>query len=310
MRKYLRIIFGLIIVLITVSYLAINYAIENILPYSAIRPARVTKEQILRDYASLTSPSSIGLEFSDFNITVEDSINLKGWFIPSQSKPSRGTIFLLHGIASCKNSMLPFAKLLSSEGFNCVCYDSRANGESGGLNCTFGYYEKSDLSKYIDSTIIRFPKSAPYGVFGNSLGAAVAIQAMSVDKRLVCGIAESPFANLRDVIHDYFARMFLFKINSIPDAALKYTEQIAHFQIDSVQPSLSAKMITQPTMIIHGLEDKHISSIYGKKVFNNLSSKEKYWYPIANGTHYNLSSIGGSEYNKRIVEFYKKYLVE
>ena len=305
MKKHYRLILGIIILIVILGYWGINYAIVNVLPYSAIRPSRCTKENLIKYNSGIISPKDLGLKWTDFNITVQDSIKLKGWFVYSNQKQSLGTIFLLHGIASCKATMLSTAELLANNGFNCVLYDSRANGESGGINCTFGYYEKGDLSSYIDSTITRFPNSVPYGVFGNSLGAAVAIQTMAIDKRIVCGIAESPFANLREVIHDYFARMFLFHINYIPDAALKYTEQIAHFKVDSVQPVLAAKDITQPVMIVHGLADKHISSIYGKEVFDNLKSKNKIWYPIEKGTHYNLTQVGGEELKNRIINFYK-----
>jgi len=310
MKKYLRIIFLTITILILISYFAITYAIRFIIPYAPIRPIRIPKELYLKDPNGLKNPSSVGLDYSDFNITTEDSIQLKGWFIYSQMKPARGTIFLLHGISNCKNSMLPMAKMLSEEGFNCVCFDLRANGESGGLNCTFGYYEKKDLSRYIDSAVVRFPGSAPYGIFGHSLGAAITLQTMADDKRLVCGIAASPFASLRNIIRDYFARYTMVRFDSIPDKALIYTEQIAHFQIDSVQPALSAKSILQPMMIIHGLKDKNISPSHGKEIFNNLSSKEKIWYPIGGAGHNDLPYVGGSEYNKRIIEFYKKYLVK
>lgn len=310
MKKYFRIIFLVIIVFAGISYLTLNYFIKNYLPYSAIRPNRITKEQVLKNYEGLLTPASIGLSYSDFNITVEDSIKLIGWFINSQIKPSKGTIFLLHGIGSCKNAMLSTVNMFASEGFNCVCYDSRAQGESGGLNCTFGYYEKKDLSIYIDSVTIKFPNSAPYAVFGHSLGAAIAIQAMAEDKRIVCGISESPFANLRETIHDYFARITFFRISWISDEAMKYSEQIAHFNVDSVQPVLSAKKIFQPTMIIHGSDDINISPKYGKEIFNNLSSIEKIWYPILGANHDNLSYIGGSELNKKIINFFDKYLKE
>lgn len=310
MRKHLRIITGIVILLVAISFIAIEYEIKNILAYSAIRPSRISKEQIQKKYGNYITPAAIGLDYSECNITVEDTIKLKGWFIPSRHKQRKGTIFILHGIGSCKNALLPFAKILSQEGFNTVLYDSRANGESGGLNCTFGYYEKRDLSRYIDSVSIRFPDSQPYAVYGNSLGAAVSIQSLAVDKRLVCGIAESPFADLRNIVRDYFARMFLLRINYIPDRALKYTELIAHFQVDNVRPVVSAKYISQPTMIIHGLSDEYISSSYGKMVFNNLSSKEKIWYPIENGNHYNLAKIGDAYYRNKIIAFYNKYLIK
>ena len=133
---------------------------------------------------------------------------------------------------------------------------------------------------------------------------------MAIDKRLVCGIAASPFADLRQIIHDYFAHIIFVHINWIPDEALVYTERIAHFPIDSVRPAESAKLITQPTMIIHGLADKKISYTYGLEIFNNLSSKDKLWYPIPGGGHDNLPKIGGAEYYIKIVEFYKKYLTD
>lgn len=283
-----------------VLFLILDYAIKNVLPYSSIRPSRCTDNFI--------DPFAAGVDWRNFDITVEDTIKLRGWFISSRIKPAQGTIFLLHGIASCKKAMLPMAKLLTSVGFNCVLYDSRANGESGGLNCTFGFYEKKDLSVYVDSTFVRFPGSQPYAVYGHSLGAAVAIQTLAIEKRLVCGIVASPFADLRQVIRDYFAELIHFHVDFIPDAALKYTERIAHFSVDSVQPAISAFNITQPTMIVHGNLDRKISVVYGRQVFENLNSSQKEWYLISGGDHNNLSNVGGAEYELRIVTFFKKYV--
>ncbi|HEX9656560.1 MAG TPA: alpha/beta fold hydrolase, partial [Bacteroidota bacterium] len=179
MSKPLKIAFVILLLLVVVVYFGVNYATEHILPYSPIRPSRCTAETLSKYYDHVLTPSAAGLDWTNFDITVEDTIHLRGWFVNSKANPAQGTIFLLHGIASCKPTMIPTAELLPSQGFNCVLYDSRANGESGGLNCTFGYFEKQDLSAYIDSTIVRFPNSKPYGVLGNSLGAAVALQAMA-----------------------------------------------------------------------------------------------------------------------------------
>ena len=82
--------------------------INNYLAYSPIRPTRVTLNGI--------TPSKLNLKYSDFNITVEDTISLKGWFIFSKSTRPKGTIFLLHGIGSNKVAMLENAKMLASNG--------------------------------------------------------------------------------------------------------------------------------------------------------------------------------------------------
>lgn len=290
----------IVIIIISAVYIGIDYAIANVLPYSAIRPARIILKGI--------TPASFNLKADNFNITVEDTLKLRGWFIYSDIQPARGTIFLLHGIAASKAMMLPTAKMLAHEGFNTVLYDSRANGESGGINCTFGFYEKYDLSSYIDSAIVRYPGSSPYAIFGHSLGGAVTIQALAHDKRLVCGIAQAPFAELKQTIRDYFSRMAFIRFNYIPDEALLHSEKIANFSADSVKPADAARKITQPVMIIHGLEDNYIYPEYGKKIYCNLASKQKEWYPVTGAKHNDVSHTAGDEWNRKFIEFYTKHL--
>jgi pimeloyl-ACP methyl ester carboxylesterase len=287
----------------------VNYAIENVLPYSPIRPQRCTAAEMARFTPDLLSPAAFTSRWNEFDITVEDSIRLKGWFIHSTVQPARGTILILHGIASCRIAMLSDAKISVQNGYNCILYDARANGESGGLNCTFGYYEKHDVSAYLDSALVRYPGCGPFGIMGDSFGAAVAIQALAIDKRLVCGVAESPFSTLREVIHDYFRQMFHLPVDFIPDAALKHSERIAHFVVDSVRPVDDARRILQPTMIIHGEADSKISPEYGKRVFDNLASPNKELYLIPMAGHDDLAAVGGSEYQRRILAFFNRHLI-
>jgi uncharacterized protein len=309
MKRAIRIVLVLTVVLAVAAVVGVNYAIENVLPYSPIRPHRVTRDEMALYTPHLLSPSDIPARWEDCDITVEDSIRLKGWFIHSTRQPARGTILILHGIASTRIAMLADARICVGNGFNCILYDSRANGESGGLNCTFGYYEKHDVSGYIDSALARYPDSAPFGILGDSFGAAVTIQAMAIDPRLVCGVAESPFASLREVVHDYFRQMFLVPLNAIPDAALRNSERIARFAVDSVCPACDARRVVQPTMIVHGEADNKIAADYGRQVFDNLASPNKELYLIKNAGHNDLAAVGGSEYRDRIVQFFLKYMV-
>ena len=308
MRRFLTVTLVLLIFLLSAAFFGIDYAVKNVLPYSPIRPQRITPEDIARSFGGPLTPSTFGLEWSECDITVEDSIHLCGWFIKSKQQPAKGTVFFLHGIGSSKEFLLPMAVDVAMEGMNCVAYDSRAHGASGGLNCTFGYYEKRDLSAYLDSTIVRYPGSGPYGVFGASLGAAVAVQAMAVDKRISCGVVESPFADLRQIIHDYSARRYFLRADFLVDRALAHSEMIAHFRIDSVRPAFSAREVTQPVMVVHGLDDHRISPAYGKEVFDNLASREKEWYPIPHAGHDNVRRVGGKEYQQKILEFFQAHL--
>jgi len=308
MRRFFRILAIASFLPVILLAVGLYYAIENVFPYSAIRPHRCTVAEMALSSPNLLTPAAFTTHWEEFDITVEDTIRLKGWFVLASVAQNRGTIILLHGIGSCKISMLSMARLFVGNGFNCILYDARAHGESGGINCTFGYYEKRDLSSCIDSAVVRFPGSAPFGVFGDSFGAATAIQALAADRRLVCGIAESPFATLRGVIHEYFRQMYFIPLNFIPDAALLRSERIARFQVDSVSPERDARKITQPTMIVHGSADRKISPQYGRRVYDNLASEHKEWFLVDGAGHSDIEKVGGAQYELRIIGFFRRYM--
>jgi uncharacterized protein len=294
---------------VVLGVIALYIAVEHVLPYSSIRPHRVTHSDIVNAIHAEPTPEALGMRSEQFNITVEDSIVLKGWFIHADSSRPLGTVLLLHGIASCKEAMLPAARSLVRVGFNCILYDMRAHGESGGQYCTFGYYEKGDVSRYIDSASAQFGAVVgPMAVMGNSLGAAVALQAMEVDRRIACGVVESPFATLREVVFDYMNRLSGISVRQISDRALDRAGEIARFPVDSIRPEESALHIVQPVMVVHGLQDKHISPEYGKRVYQNLRSADKEWVPVAQASHFNVASKGGEAYKQQIIDFMRRWM--
>lgn len=308
MKKLLKILFIVLFILGNLFYFGINYAINNVFPYSIIRPARNSSVEFEKRHPGMSTPAAYQMKWDEISITVEDTLKLKGWFIYSKAKPALGTIILLHGIGSCKESQLKIASVFSSEGFNTVVYDARAHGESGGTNCTFGYYEVKDVSSFIDSVSERYPGSAPYGIYGHSLGASVGIMSAAADKRIVCGVFEAPFADMKEIVRDYFAKEIYFRINSIADGSLKAAEKIAGFKSDKIKPAEMAKTIEKPVMIVHGIQDKNVSALYGKRIFDNLRSRNKIWYPVFRGEHNNLNEIGGKNLRLQIVKFYKSFM--
>jgi uncharacterized protein len=285
-------------VILALGIIAAYIGIYHILPYSSIRPYRITRAEIIHRY-----PVPPGLRLMPFTTIVEDTITLKGYFVPGQPDSVHGTVILLHGIASVKESMFQIADTLARHGYNSIVFDLRAHGESGGIDCTFGYFEKYDVSAVIDEAKKRFGTIDPVAVYGNSLGAAVAIQAMARDPRIRCGIAESPFATLREVVYDYWKHMSGLPLHWIPDEALRESEKIAHFHVDEVAPEESARQIRCPVLIAHGTDDPKISIVYGERIYHHLGGSGNVWYPIAGGTHINLSVAGGEAYRRTLLTF-------
>ena len=92
---------------------------------------------------------STELASNDKNITRKvitipsyDDIKLSARLTYSSFEATKGTIILLHGIRSSKNTFLDLSTFLAENGFNSVALDSRAHGESGGQFCSFGVNDK------------------------------------------------------------------------------------------------------------------------------------------------------------------------
>ena len=102
-------------------------------------------------------------------VDLDVGIHLRGWLFRTQ-RARRGLVVYLHGIGDNRASGIGIAQHFNALGFDVLAYDSRAHGESGGDACTYGFYEKKDLSRAIDRL-----GGGPVLAFGISLGAAVAL---------------------------------------------------------------------------------------------------------------------------------------
>jgi alpha-beta hydrolase superfamily lysophospholipase len=159
------------------------------------------------------------------------------------------------------------AERFVAQGFDALIYDSRAHGESDGTACTYGYYEKSDLTHAID-----LAPSKPVVAIGVSLGGAVALQAAAEDRRIATVIAVATFCDLRTVAMER-APFFASKRNI--EAAFRLAELRAHFRVDDVSPVASAARITVPVLLIHGQADKETPSWHSQRVFDALVGEKR-----------------------------------
>lgn len=278
----------------------------HVAPYSVIKPHRLSQVEIAL-LIPQPNPGQFGLVPDTLDIPVNDSLSLRGWFFHALSDSVQGTIMVLHGIASCKEAMLPVADKLCRNRFNVVLFDLRAHGESDGDYCTYGYYEKRDMVVVIDSILSKYPHSTPLAMYGNSLGSAIALQTMAIEPRISCAVVESPFATLREIVSDYLTRLIKIRWRSFSDAALDEAGVIANFSVDDVAPETSALSIQVPVLVVHGTLDRHVSIEYGRRVFRNLQSQSKELFEIPDGDHYNLTTVGGEAYGEKFLSFFQKF---
>jgi pimeloyl-ACP methyl ester carboxylesterase len=275
-------------------------------PVMLLQPHRRTIEYYKR-YTSILHPSDLQLPYEEFTLKTAEGIRLSCWLVKAQGQP-RGTVVYLHGVSECKIVGLPIAKLLRDRGYNVFLYDSRRHGDSGGNYCTYGFYEKHDTATVISYLYTRSDVHlGRIGLFGTSMGAAVAIQVAASEPRVAAVVAECGFATLRSVFDDYQKRMIKLPWHYLRNIVIKRSEHIAHFKANAVSPVDAVKDIHVPIFVLHGTADSLIKSAYSEMVFANANEPKELWL-IPGAKHYDMAEVGGDEYRRRIIDFFVTHL--
>lgn len=256
-----------------------------------IRPPKIT---------SSITPADLGLKYEDVSFTTTDGLRLRGWFIPNKAEKAK-TIILLHGYPADKGDILPALSFLSRN-YNLLLFDFRYLGESEGRISTAGAKETGDLL-----AAIRFLKSRgkeELGVWGFSLGGAVALMTAKKAPEIKAIVAESSYAQL-----DLMAR----ELYRIP--VLKYllayitglwSKIILGINLKDISPAESVKGLDLPILIVHSKNDRVIPFNHAVLLQETLKDNlmAEFWFE-ENLAHGEL----GGEYQKRIEEFFDKNLL-
>jgi alpha-beta hydrolase superfamily lysophospholipase len=192
-------------------------------------------------------------------------VKLKGWWFHAAEK--RGTLVYLHGVSDNRGTSVGIADHFLARGFDVIAYDSRAHGESEGNACTYGVYEKQDLGRVLDRV-----EKGPIVLMGTSMGAAIALQAAAVDRRVAAVVAVSPFSDLRTAAIER-APFFASKGNITE--AFRLAEAEGKFRVDDASPVAAAARIAAPTLLVHGAKDDETPAAHSQRIFAALHDPKR-----------------------------------
>jgi uncharacterized protein len=221
----------------------------------AVRPPRI---------AIPLSPKDFGLTVETVAITADDGIKLAGWLVPRAGAPA---IVLLHGYPAEKADLLPIAAALAPR-FTVLLLDQRYFGQSGGLATTIGFRERRDLRRAIDFLAARGFDQV--GVFGLSLGGAVALLAAAEDPRIRAVAAYAPFADLRSLGYELYGWLWYLKY---PFVGLLRGWSLLFFghDITAVSPERAAAAISVPVLLVASREDEQIPFEHAERLRRALA---------------------------------------
>jgi uncharacterized protein len=242
----------------------------------------------------------ISAEHKEVVVESHDGLQLHGTHFHSPAAPL-ATVILCHGVGSCKENMYSIADWLAGEGYESIAMDMRGHGESGGEYCTYGYYEKQDLSALIDQ--LALDGTEQIVVLGISMGGAVAIQALDYDDRIDAAVAISTFSSLRGIALDYQERItgldWVWLNSFVADRA----EDMSGLVVDSVNVEAICRRISKPVFIAHGSNDSHIIPEYAERNFAALQSRNKEMYLVEGAGHLSAWRRGGEDLKEALRNF-------
>lgn len=131
----------------------------------------------------------LSASWDSVTVKASDRAVLRAWFLQPRT-PASGCAMLLHGIADSRQSGAGFASMLLTSGYSVLLPDSRAHGESGGEQVTFGVLEKEDVAAW--ASWLQAHGCRDLYALGESMGAGVVLQAAGSGVPFRAVVAECP----------------------------------------------------------------------------------------------------------------------
>ena len=202
------------------------------------------------------TPADAGLEFVDVTFEAEDGVDLHGWWVPGRSDDV--TLLWFHGNAGNLGDRVGLLDLLHDElGIGIFAIDYRGYGRSEGKPSEDGLYADAQAALE-EAQNHSGAEPEEMVVFGQSLGAAVAVELAS--SHPVRGVVlEGAFTSIRDMArHQY---------SFLPVGPLLRTSFDSESRI---------ARIGTPLLMIHGQNDDIVPIDMARKLFGGAEEPKDF----------------------------------
>jgi hypothetical protein len=288
----------------------LNTAAAIVLCNVALHPAhKLLTPKAQASAASIAQRADATIE--TVQVTSFDGAPLSAWFF--RVKIDNGnTVILLHGSEDNRAGMAGFVPMFLRHRYNVLVPDARAHGQSGGELATFGLEESQDLHGWVDWLSGQTQAGCVYGL-GESMGAAILLQALPNEPRFCAAVAESPFSSLREVAYDRLGQKFgsgawlgrtLFRpliSEAFLDAKARY-----HLDLEQASPAEAVAKTHVPILLIHGSEDFNIPVRHCRAIWKNRQGVMEFW-EVSGAGHTGAYGRAPQEFERRVTDWFKQF---
>ena len=245
-----------------------------------------------------------GLPIEAVTFLSRDGLKISGWFLPAEN--AIGAIILCHGHPANRMEMLPQAQTLHPAGFHLLLFDFRSLGESEGELCSIGLHETQDLQGAADYLMQRpETQDLPLGVYGISMGGAVAIMTAAKDDRFAAVAAHGAYADL-DTALVQRGRMILGPLGRLFSAPTAYFgRRWLPCEPRHVSPAaVIAQIAPRPVLILHGGRDISVNPADGKTLYA-AAREPKTLKILPRSWHITVHPAERAAYDRELIAFFR-----
>jgi pimeloyl-ACP methyl ester carboxylesterase len=240
----------------------------------------------------------------------DDPAVIAGWIIEPKRQPAKGAVLVLHGFLADHSFIRSAAENIADAGYRAIMVDLRGHGESTGRHITFGVVEAHDMVAVLDYLQQKHLAGADVGVYGTSLGAAVALQWAAIDPRVKAVVSIASFATLKDEA-PRFARTILplpglFLSKDDMTEILARAGEIAHFNVKDANPLIAITHTHASILLIHGDDDAIIPTDDSRRLHAAAPASELITLPMHG--HWAVSYDWGGDVSRLAIPFFDKHL--
>jgi uncharacterized protein len=281
------------------AYLLATCVASALLVAQALRPPHRPLDA--RAAATLRVP------VQDVAISAADGAVLRAWYAQPPQQSGAGVI-LLHGMADNREGVAGYAGMFLTRGYAVLLPDARAHGESGGAFSTYGVLERDDLRRWAAWLHLRAPGCEYF--FGESMGAAIAIQASAVTPRVCAVVVESAFATFREIADDRIAQetgLGLWFPHSLGaparELALLWVDAVDHVNLAKASPLEAIRHSRVPTLLIAGTADDNIPMRHSQQLARAGAPHAVLWI-VQGAQHTGAARVNPAEFERRVTDWF------
>jgi dipeptidyl aminopeptidase/acylaminoacyl peptidase len=289
-------------------YVVLSIAAGVYLAEAAIHPHRKPVTGRARYMAMFESYSSSGLE----NVAIDAAhhAELKGWYVRPNDW-NHEAVILLHGVADDREGVAGYSVMFLKAGYAVLLPDSRAQGESSVTFATYGVLERNDVAQW--TAWLRQRMNRCTYLFGESMGAAIALQAMTVTHGLCAVVVESPFSTFREIAYDRIAQTtgtgsaFSRTVTRpMLEAALLYVRLRYDVALADAQPAAAVAASPVPALLIAGMADHNIPARHAVAIMRTAPAEDALW-EIAGADHGGAARAAGPMFDSRVLGWFRSH---